>query len=415
MMRVRNVLTCMVIMMALLIACSSTASAQEPIKIGFVHVFSGGMATFGQVAKQGADLAVQEINSAGGVDGRMIALVYADTEVKPAVATEAIKNLVEKEKVVALAGVVSSAVADAATPLMAQLQCPLIITHAMATDVTGAKCNPWTFRITWSVPQCYKGSAMLAHGLGAKKWTTLGPDYGFGQESWKYFKEYLGALGPYAFDEGIMLPMATTDWKPAIEQLKKSGADGVMLSLWGNNLQAFLKQAHEEKFFQDRKVLCPVGGSVEIFVALGRLGMPEGVWFGTPYWYEAYENAANARFVDAYRARAVSKIPPSYAAYNAYAAIKMLAAAIKKGASTERANIAMALSGLTLSDLPVGPTTLRKEDHQAIFDVAFGKTSSKGAKDFERIRGLDPIKLSPGADITPSPADTKCSMSPLQR
>ncbi len=400
--------------MLVVLSFSITSPAAAAIKIGFAHVFSGPMATFGEVARQGAELAVKEINAAGGINGESIEIVYADTAAKPDVAINAIEKLVQQDKVNIVIGIVSSAVAIAATPLMQQLQCPLIVTHAMAEEVTGSKCNPWVFRMTWNLDQCFQSSAILAHSLGAKRWATVGPDYGFGQDSWKYFQKYLAGLGTYNFGKAELVPMATNDWKPVIKNLVDSGADAVMISLWGNNLRDFLRQAHEEQFFVNRKVLCPVGGSVEIFFALGFIGMPQGVWFGTPYWYEAYDNQFNNKFVEVYKSLSASEIPPSYAAYNSYAAVKMIKGAVEKAGSSERADIAKALSGLTVTDLPVGPTNFRAEDHQAIYDVTFGATGGRVAKGSKRMRGLDPIKKFPGWEVTPPVSETGCSMRPLK-
>lgn len=389
------------------------AQGETPIKIGFAHVFSGPMKTFGEVARQGADLAVADINKAGGINGRPIEIVYGDTAAKPAKATEAIRKLVSEDQVDAVIGVVSSAVAIKVTPLMNDLKCPLIITHAMAHQVTGSECNPWVFRITWNLDQCYKSAAMLANRLGPKRWATVGPNYGFGQASWKYFRKYLSGMGTYEFHEGLFTPLATKDWKDTISALRRTGATGIMLSLWGKNLKDFISQAQKDGFFKGKEVICAVGGSVEIFVALGFLKMPKGLWFGTPYWYEAYNNTYNDRFVDAYKSLSSAGIPPSYAAYNAYAGVKMLAAAVDKASSTDRTSIAKALSGLTVMALPIGQTTLRAEDHQAVFDVTFGKSSGKAAKGYRRIRGLNPIASFPGPEVTPPVAETGCNMQPL--
>ncbi len=177
------------------------ASAQGGgVRLGLVHVFSGPMATFGQVAQQGAELAVKEINDNGGILGRPVRLLVEDTAANPDVSEKAV------EKVDALIGIVSSAVALRVAPDMVRLKCPLIVTHAMAEEITTTLKNPWVFRLTWNLDQCYYSSALLAKQLGAKRWTTIGPDYGFGQESWKYFKQYRSGLGSYSFDEGVFTP-----------------------------------------------------------------------------------------------------------------------------------------------------------------------------------------------------------------
>jgi hypothetical protein len=75
--------------------------------------------------------------------------------------------------------------------------------------------------------------------------------------------------------------------------------------------------------------------------------------------------------------------------------------------------VAATLSGLTVADLPVGSTTFRAEDHQAIFDVAFGKTSAHVSKMYKRIRSLDSIKLFPGKEVTPPASEGPCKMPAL--
>ncbi|MGO9566559.1 MAG: ABC transporter substrate-binding protein, partial [Desulfomonilaceae bacterium] len=310
---------------------ASPCLAADPIKVGFVHVFSGPMATFGQVARQGAQLAVNEINGEGGVDGRKIEIIFADTAANPDVAKPAIENLVKKENVSVIIGIVSSAVAKAITPMMNDLKCPLIITDAMSDEVTGSMCNPWTFRITWNMDECYKAAALLAKDLGPKKWTTLGPNYGFGLDSWKYFMKYGQEAGGLTFERGTFVPLGTKDWAQVIGDLKKTSSDdGLMISLWGNDLKTFLQQAHRDGFLKGRTVLCPVGGAVEIFMALGFLDLPPGIWFGSPYWFEAYDNSFNDLFVKAYASFSLSEIPPPYAAYNSYAAVKMFKTAVWK-------------------------------------------------------------------------------------
>jgi len=371
------------------------------------------MATFGQVARQGAQLAVNEINGEGGVDGQILEIIFADTATNPDVAKSAIENLVKKENVSVVIGIVSSAVAKAVTPMMNDLKCPLIITDAMSDEVTGSLCNPWTFRMTWNMDQCYKAAALLAKDLGPKKWTTLGPDYGFGQDSWKYFMKYGQQAGGLTFDQGTFVPLGTKDWAQVIGNLKKTSSDeGLMISLWGNDLKTFLQQANRDGFLKGRTVMCPVGGAVEIFMALGFLDLPQGIWFGSPYWFEAYDNSFNDVFVKAYASFSLSGIPPPYAAYNSYAAVKMFKTAVWKAESSDRTAVAKALSGILVDGLPVGAAMFREGDHQAVFDVAFGKTSAHPSKYYRRIRGLDPIKKFKGLAITPPASESPCKKPP---
>jgi branched-chain amino acid transport system substrate-binding protein len=412
MLKTRNRVLIVAALIALVLA--SPCLAAEPVKIGYVHVFSGPMTTFGQVARQGAQLAVNEINGEGGVDGRKIEIFFADTAANPDVAKAAIENLVKKENVSVIIGIVSSAVAKAVTPMMNDLKCPLIITDAMSDEVTGSLCNPWTFRMTWNMDQCYKAAALLAKDFGPKKWTTLGPDYGFGQDSWKYFRKYGQEAGGLTFEPGTFVPLGTKDWAQVIDNLQKTAPDGgLMVSLWGNDLKTFLQQAHQQGVLKGRTVLCPVGGAVETFIALGFLDLPPGIWFGSPYWFEAYDNSFNDLFVKAYASFSLSGIPPPYAAYNSYAAVKIFKTAVWKAESSDRTAVAKALSGLIVDGLPVGAAMFREGDHQAVFDVAFGMTSAHPSKYYRKIRGLDPIRKFKGMEITPPATESGCKMQEL--
>ncbi|MFH0821807.1 MAG: ABC transporter substrate-binding protein, partial [Pseudomonadota bacterium] len=112
----------------------------QSVKIGLAHVFSGPMATFGEVAEQGVQLAVDRINEKGGLLGRKVEVFKADTQAKAPEGLMAVEKLVKDEKVDVVVGIVSSAVALAVVPEMDRLKTPLIITHAMADAVTGSKC-----------------------------------------------------------------------------------------------------------------------------------------------------------------------------------------------------------------------------------------------------------------------------------
>jgi len=396
-------------------ALSVPAFAQtKPIKIGLIHVLSGPMQTWGQISLRGAKMAADEINSKGGINGRKVVIVAADSKLKPDIAIKEITKLVKEEKVDLVVGMVSSAVAKKVTPLMNSLECPLIVTHAMANDITGSLCNKWVFRLTWSVAQCYKSAALLAKDSGRKKWMSVGPDYGFGQESWKFFSTYLKELVPdVTYEKPIFTPVSTKDWAKVLDLIQRSPADGVMLSLWGDNLKEFIRQGMKktELFNSGKLILCPVGGSAEVFINLGLMDMPQGIVFGAPYWFDAYNNPANNKFVSDYRKLSRSaKAPPSYAASIPYSAVKIYMKAVEKTGSTDKAAVANALAGLVIDNLPVGRVALREGDHQAIFTVAFGQSAGID-KESKILRNMSNFRYFKGEEITPSLAECGCNLA----
>ncbi len=386
----------------------SGLAADKPVKIGFVYIMSGPFATYGQFAKQGAELAIAEINAAGGIDGRKVEAFFEDSTGKPDVGIRVIRKLVYENGVDVVMGLDSSGVASAVAPVMKELKTPLIITHAATPDVTGTNCNRYTFRVSLNINQNIAMAATIAAELKAKTWTTAGPDYSFGHQSWEYFQKYLSqkksdaAFLPAA--EVAFAPAATTDFSAYITKILNSKADGVLISLWGGNLIDFVRQAADMGFFDGkREILMTLGAATEVLYAL-KEKMPEGIWVGTRYWFAANDTPLNKAFVDAYFKR--YNVYPSYNAHGAYGAVKTYAAAAAKAKSTDKEKIVGALEGLSI-ELPVGRITIRPEDHQAVTDGVWGQTAADPRMP---IRGLKPIRAFAGQDITPPPAETGCTM-----
>ncbi len=394
--------------LAFSIGASAVMAADGPVKLGFVYIMSGPFATYGQFAKQGAELAIEEINKAGGINGKKIEAFFEDSAGKPDVGIRVIRKLVYENGVDAVIGLDSSGVASAVAPIMKELKTPLIITHAATPDVTGKNCNRYTFRISLNENQNMKMAAAIAADMKAKTWTTIGPDYSFGHQSWEYFEKYLKEkkpeMGFLPVSEVAFAPMKTTDFSAYITKVMNSKADGVLVSLWGGNLIDFVRQASDMGFFDGkREVLLTLGAATEVLYAL-KDKMPEGIWVGTRYWFAGNDSPENKSFVDAYKAKYDTY--PSYNAHGAYAAIKAFAAAASKAKSSDKEKVVDALTGLSIT-LPVGKVTIRPEDHQAITDGIWGKTAADPAYP---IRVLKPVKNFTGAEITPPVAETGCKM-----
>ena len=403
----KRISICCALLFGLLTGGSGIAS-EKPVKIGFVYIMSGPFATYGQFAKQGAELAIDELNKAGGIGGRKVEALFEDSTGKPDVGIRVIRKLVYENEVDIVMGIDSSGVASAVAPVMNELKTPLIITHAATPDVTGDKCNRYTFRVSLNVNQNMAMAAAVASELKAKTWTTAGPDYSFGYQSWEYFQKYLSMKKPdtqfLPKSEVAFSPSATTDFSSFISKIMNSKADGVLISLWGGNLIDFVRQASDMGFFDGkREVLMTLGAATEVLYAL-KDKMPEGLWVGTRYWFQANDTPVNKAFVDAYFKRFA--VYPSYNAHGAYAAVKAYAAAAGKAGSVDKEKVIDALEGLSL-DLPVGKITIRPEDHQAVTDGVWGKTASDPDMP---IRILKPIKFFPGKDITPPVDETGCHM-----
>lgn len=384
------------------------AYAATPVKIGFTYIMSGPLSAYGQFAKQGAELAIKEINANGGINGRQVEGFFEDSTGKADVALRAIRKLVYQDQVDILIGLDSSGVAKTVVPSIEQMKTPLIITHAATPDVTGSVCNKFTFRLSLNLAQNVKAAALIAKDTGAKKWTTVGPDYAFGHQSWEYFQKYLKELNPSATflpdDQVAFPPFKTTDFSAYITKVMSSKPDGVFISLWGGNLIDFVRQADSMGFFNgDYQVLMSLGAATEVLTALGDK-MPEGLWVGTRYWFLANDSPLNKKFVANYfKAYGVY---PSYNAHGAYSAVYAYKAAAEKAGSTDKMAIVKALEGLKI-EIPTGTIEFRAADHQAVTDAHWGKTASDPA--YPHLI-LKPIKIFKGQEVTPPISETGCSM-----
>lgn len=389
------------------VALAVPAQADEhPIKIGAIYILSGVASTYGEFARDGATLAVEEINDGGGVLGRKLQVIYEDSQIKADVAIQAMRKLVYQEEVDLLMGLDSSGVATGVVPVVSEVETPFIITHAATPDATGKLCNEWTYRVSVNINQNVKGAAIMAKESGAKTWTNIGPDYAFGHQSWEYFQKYLGEMdSSVEFSKQPKFPkFGTEDFTPFINAVISEKPEGVFISEWGGDLVNFTRQASDRGFFdQGFKVIMSLGAATEVLHALGEQ-MPEGITVGTRYWYAAPENETNKKFVKAYKEKYGKA--PSYNAQNAYAGIYAYKAAIEKAGEVDKEAIRDALSGLTFQ-APMGEVTFRKEDHQATVGPVYGVTKGMDGD----IRALDPMRIFKGEDVTPAPSETGCELA----
>ena len=395
-------------LLLVLLVTPSLAAAQEPVKIGLIYTFSHRLAHYGFAAKQGAEMAIEDLNRRGGLLGRRVEAVYGDTKLKPDVGAKVAEQLVTDDRVDVVMGIVSSGVAKAVSPVMNELETPLIITLAMTPDVTGVVCNPWTFRVSLNGPQNIRGAAALASEMDVEQWTTMAPDYIFGYQCWEYFQKYLGQIKPDAkFARRVNTVYAsvlTTDFVPFIKRLQNTGADGVLCSLYGGNLKDFIRQGNEMKLFDGKiKFLMNLAYSNDVLFSLG-LDMPKGVWLSGLYWFQANKSKVNTEFVERYASR--FRVFPDYNAHGGYAGVVTYAAAVKKAGTTDKEAVREALEGLTV-DLPIGTVLIRAEDHQAVSDGVWGQTADYDPK--WRARLLDPMRIFPGQRIVRPVEETGCN------
>lgn len=378
-----------VLALATLLLLTGTLLAQsQPIKIGEINVLSGSFAAYGKSGKQGALLAIEEINKAGGVLGRKLVLTQVDGQAKPDVAVQEAKRLILNEKVDFLLGVDSSSVALALAPLSNEYKIPLVVAHA-ATPALTEQCNPYVFRTSNNARMDAYAAADLAAKLPYKRWANIGPDYEFGHASWNDFIARLKEKKPDVEVVSEQWPKGgASNYTPYITALVQAKPEAVFSVLWAGDLVTFARQANAFGFFKQIKLFeDPIGAALESIEPLGKQA-PEGALFSTRYWFLYPETPRNKDFVDAYHKRWGEY--PSYNAEEHYAATHMLAEAIKKAKSIDAEAIKKAFEadgGLTY-EAPEGKKWMRPADHQVFENLVWGYTTSSDKYPFVILKDI---------------------------
>ena len=148
--------------------------AAEPIRIGYMATLTGEGATWGQHEREGALMAVKDINARGGVLGRPLELICYDVKGKPEEGVSAIRRLIYDDKVVAIGGSNYSGIQIAVAPIADKGQVPVVSSTAtnpaVTVDPDTGKVRPYMFRIVYTDP--YQGKVIadyLIKKCGAKK------------------------------------------------------------------------------------------------------------------------------------------------------------------------------------------------------------------------------------------------------
>jgi len=166
---------------------SLAQSAEKPIVIGFVHSMSGPMSMYGISSEAGGQIAIEEINAAGGVLGRPLKMITRDDKLNPEVGLREAKDLTLGEKVDFLSGTISSAVGLSVSNYAKREKKLFLINISQSSSLTEENFHRYVFRIaTNAVPYWgYAPALALADKWKDKKIVSLGFDYETGKNSLK--------------------------------------------------------------------------------------------------------------------------------------------------------------------------------------------------------------------------------------
>lgn len=343
-------------MMAVLMVAALAACGGEPannggndtpdattVKIGGIGPLTGAYANYGLSEKNGAELAVKEINEAGGIAGKQIELSYQDSQGESESAVNAYGKLMDWGMEVSLGCVLSGE--NASVVAAARDDDVLLITPSGSAD----KCidgNDKAFRVCFY--DSYQGAAAAQYIKDNNMVDTVGvlyeSDIDYSVGLYNAFVEKCGELGITIAETQTFTSTTSTDFSTQVNALVASGVKLVFIPIYAEEASTFLTQARgkfaNDVYFFGADGLDGILGKVEQDTTIAN-----NVLMLTPF--SADNPAENVQsFVKKYQ-EAYGATPDQFAA-DAYDAIYVIKAAVEKAGSTSGAALASALSSLTI-------------------------------------------------------------------
>ncbi len=316
-------------LVAVLAFASSTAVAQEKLKIGLITTLSGPAATLGQQQKNGFELALKTMGNKLG--GRDVELLVQDDELKPDVAVAKVKAFVERDKVDFVVGPIFSNIRQAIMKPATDGGAFLISPNAGTSNFAGADCNPNFFVTSYQNDQIHEVLGKYAQDKGIKKVFLMAPNYQAGKDSLAGFKhDYKGEI----VDE-VYVPLNQLDYSAELARIAADKPDAIFVFLPGGMGVNFVKQFRQAGLAD--KITFLSAFTVDESTLPAQQDAALG-FFGGANWAPDLNTPQNKAFVAAYE-RDYKAVPGSYAfqAYDAASLIDSGLAATKGSTSDKNA------------------------------------------------------------------------------
>ena len=369
-------------------------ATSAPIVIGDINSYTAEPAST-LPYRNGWQLALEQVNAAGGLLGRKLEIVSRDDAGHPQDAVRIAGELVGDAKATLLAGTVSSVVAVAVSDFALRNRTLFVAGQPLTDAVIWARGNRYTFRVR---PGIYQQANMLvgeAAKLPARSWATVSPGDDDGQAAVGWFKRLLGARRP-----DVMLAaeqrLAPGRIAATVGALAAAKPDAICNAASGADLIEFVRAGTASGLFENRTVVSILAGEPEYLAALGT-GTPAG-WIVTGYPVDGLDTPEHKAFADAYRAEFTDS--PQYSSVIGYAMVNAVAAGILRSGSTDTETMVEAFRGAAFST-PFGRASVRALDHQSTLGAFVGTLAVKDGKgmmaDWHYVDGAD--ALPPDAEV----------------
>jgi branched-chain amino acid transport system substrate-binding protein len=365
---------------------AGAAAAQDTIKIGVTQPLTGAFAASGNYVAQGAKIAEEELNKAGGVLGKKLQLIIEDNKSNPTEAVATAEKLINSDKVPVLLGAWSSTLTLAVMPKLEEYKVPMLVETSSSGKITTSG-NPYVFRISPTSEMEAKAFIPLFKTMGIKKADFLATnnDFGLGAS-----KEFSAAARQNGVEVGVMETMdpKATDFSAQLAKIKASGGDTLFVTTAVEQITLILKQAKDQQLPQR---IITTGGSNSPDQLIAQAGdAANGSYhlvFFTPWFPEAVKNPEIAkRFVALWNEKK-HNVGGLTEGFRGWDGLNVIAEAIKAAGKAEPEAISKALWDVKVKGING--------------DISFIKQGPAGKESAQNVPSVYLIKIEGGKVIRP--------------
>ena len=392
----------------------------DTVYIGAAVPRTGPYAVQGEDELKGMELAVEHINEGNalarkiapklkkGVLGKQVKLLVADSGAKPNEAVQAEQRFINENKIMAMTGSTSSAVAVALNKFAEREKVLYLVAISGSNDTTGKDCARYSFR------QCFYGET-AANAIGPvllktfgknKKAAFMTPDYTYGHTVTKSMNDYLAKNGGWTMVTNQISPLGTSDFSSYLTNIANSGAEVLINVNWGRDAVLSIQQAHQFGILPKMKLVIPY----QIPFLTKEVGpeIMQGVYAATDFWWTLEDKYPLAKmFVEAFEKKYGYK--PEWGANNAYMQFAIWARMVEEAGSFYPPDVIKTYEKGETFESTVGPVHFRAADHQLVRPVIIvrGKKPSemRNKEDYWQV-----TEVVPGAPLMQKPDAFGCQL-----
>ncbi len=300
----------------------------QSFKVGIILPATGEKAKFGEIEKKSFQMALEEINAAGGVNGKKLEFLYEDDTGRPDVARSAAEKLITKDKVVMLGGGYGSSETFAIAGVAQQDRIPFLVNTGSDNKITEMKWD-YVFRLNQPVSDYPKAlESFMTDVVKPQSVAILYENTNFGSSGSREFQQSCEKLNlKVVMNEGYQ--SGGVDFTPLLVKVKQANPDVVYMISYLMDASLLMKQSMELKL--SPKIFVGGGAGFTLPEFVDNAGKAANMVYSATLWYQTLPYPGAKQYYDKFVA--LNKMPTEYHGAEAYAAAHVIADALKRAKS----------------------------------------------------------------------------------